>query len=307
MLIDDVPAPGQRYDVGGFRLHIDCKGKPNHLPTVIIEGGAGVSTPINYWLQQHLQDRVQVCRYDRAGLGWSDDSVTVRDADTIAGELHTLLAKAEIKPPYILAGHSLGGPLVRVYADHYPSEVAGLIFIDSSHPEQDERLYGSPPSNNTWIYTIARVLGELGLLLYLYDTEEQLEEGLPQHELVALRWMARNGRIGREGGKEGYSLPSVLDRAAQTTDFGSTPIRVFTAGPEVQGDVNGISGEKFTEIWRALQAELSTLSTDGKHFIVEGATHMSIVTTRRYAKVVTEEIHRVLDVMEHRRSLPGKK
>jgi pimeloyl-ACP methyl ester carboxylesterase len=54
----------------------------------------------------------------------------------IVYELHTGLAKAEIKPPFVLVGHSLGGLLVRKYAREYPKEVAGLVLVDSSHEDQ---------------------------------------------------------------------------------------------------------------------------------------------------------------------------
>ncbi len=81
-----------------------------------------------------------MCSYDRAGLGWSDSSADPRDAQHMVHELHALLEAAHIAPPYVLAGHSLGGLLILAYTRRYPDEVAGLVFLDSSHPQQKARL-----------------------------------------------------------------------------------------------------------------------------------------------------------------------
>jgi pimeloyl-ACP methyl ester carboxylesterase len=54
----------------------------------------------------------------------------------MALELHALLTKAGIPGPYILVGHSLGGPVARQFAVKYPAEVAGLVMVDSAHEQQ---------------------------------------------------------------------------------------------------------------------------------------------------------------------------
>ena len=51
-----------------------------------------------------------------------------------------MLHNARIPPPYILAGHSMGGYDVRLFAKFYRSEAAGMIFVDASHPEQVKRF-----------------------------------------------------------------------------------------------------------------------------------------------------------------------
>ena len=62
-----------------------------------------------------------------------------RTGAMIVAELHAVLKKADVQPPYVLVGHSLGGLYLSLYARTYPEEVAGLILVDSSHPEQIER------------------------------------------------------------------------------------------------------------------------------------------------------------------------
>lgn len=302
LFMADVPPPGKLYDVGGFNLHMHCEGERNDLPAVIVETGAGTPTPSYFWLQQHLKDRVQVCRYDRAGLGWSDDSVTPRDADTVVSELHALLAAADVQPPYVMAGHSLGGPLIRVFADHYPEEVVGLVFIDASHPHQIERME-LPEDMGASSNTVMEVLGDLGLLPYVLDLMG-VSEGLAPEQQQAVRWMSRNGRAARESTKEMRDVATVFNRAKQTGPFGDMPIRVFTAGAQPAVMPEDELYKRMYEIWPVLQKELAELSSKGKQVTIADANHGSINTVEAYAKIVAGGVHEILDEIEQAQAEP---
>src|SRR5215216_6481063 len=129
--------PGEMVDVSTHTLHINCLGEGS--PTVILEAAnLGMSA---HWVrvQQQVAKATRVCAYDRAGLGWSERGPEPRDARKISSELHTLLKDAGIEGPYVLVGHSYGGLYVRMYAARYPNQVAGLVLVDSSHPEQFTR------------------------------------------------------------------------------------------------------------------------------------------------------------------------
>lgn len=100
--------------VDGLQMHIDCSGTGS--PAVVLEAAA--SAPWSVWrkVQPELSKVTMVCSYDRAGHGWSEPRKGRRDAETIVRELHLLLDKAGVKPPFVLAGHSAGGLYVREYA-----------------------------------------------------------------------------------------------------------------------------------------------------------------------------------------------
>jgi pimeloyl-ACP methyl ester carboxylesterase len=119
------PPIGQMVDIGGYRLHMHVEGEGT--PTVILDAGAG-GIGLSWELVRPAIAKVtRVVTYDRAGLGWSDPSPKPRKADvTMAEELHTMLVNANIPAPYILVGHSLGGPVARQFAAKYTNEVAGL-------------------------------------------------------------------------------------------------------------------------------------------------------------------------------------
>ena len=124
--------PGQLVDVGGHRLHLNCTGTGS--PTVVLEPGAGMSSSTMGWIAPAVARDTRVCVYDRAGRGWSDPADTTQDATQIATDLHTLLQRANVPGPYVLAGHSFGGLYALTYAAQYPGEVAGMVLIDSTAP-----------------------------------------------------------------------------------------------------------------------------------------------------------------------------
>ena len=133
------PPPGTLVDVGGHRLHMRCVGPSDSRATVILEaGGGGFSS---HWsrVQELLAPRVRSCAYDRAGLGWSEPGPAPRTMKQEVFELHELLDAAKIRGPLVLVGHSIGGLLVRLYAERYGNDVAGVVLVDPTH--EDDVLY----------------------------------------------------------------------------------------------------------------------------------------------------------------------
>ena len=86
-------------------------------------------------VQPEVSKLTRTVSYDRAGIGWSAPGPEPRDARQIAKELHIALGNAGLPPPFILVGHSFGGPFIRVFADIYPREVSGMVLVD---PTQEE-------------------------------------------------------------------------------------------------------------------------------------------------------------------------
>jgi pimeloyl-ACP methyl ester carboxylesterase len=127
-----LPAPGRLVDVGGWRLHLNCTGeaKPDQ-PRVILESGVGDFSVEWSLVQPGVAGFARVCSYDRAGDGWSELGPHPRTFHQIVYELHTLLANAGERPPYVLVGHSYGGWLVRLYQTTYPTEVAGMVLVEA--------------------------------------------------------------------------------------------------------------------------------------------------------------------------------
>jgi len=88
----------------------------------------------------------QTVEYERAGLGKSQDFTGPRTIAQMTSDLHTLLQALQLRPPYVLVGHSLGGALIQAYAAAYPEEIAGLVLVDPEDGRLIDRLHSTLPS-----------------------------------------------------------------------------------------------------------------------------------------------------------------
>jgi pimeloyl-ACP methyl ester carboxylesterase len=148
----------QFVDVGGYKLRLQVAGAG--MPTVVLDYGLGGS--IENWnnVFPEVARFTRVVAYDRAGYGNSELGLEPRSQTQLATELHTLLHRAGIAPPYVLVGHSLGGANIRAFAHLFKDEVAGLVFVDpfneniftsqsekereAAMAQQEEALKGAP-------------------------------------------------------------------------------------------------------------------------------------------------------------------
>ena len=162
------PPPGRLVDLGTHRLHLLESGRGG--PTVVLE--AGLMSTVLSWseLYRSLAASFRVVTYDRAGLGWSDLGPMPRTADRIVDELHALLQRAAIPPPYVLVGHSFGGLTMPLFAARFPGEVAGMVLVDPVAPAE-----WNPPSEHDLkqtrigakICSRAAVLARFGLIRFV--------------------------------------------------------------------------------------------------------------------------------------------
>lgn len=120
-------AMGQRVDIGGRSMYLDCRG--SGTPTVILESGMGVGAAGWSAVHDGIAATTRTCAYDRAGLGASDPRGrhTVGDA---AADLRALLSAASESAPFVVVGHSLGEVYARVFADRYRADTVGLVLVD---------------------------------------------------------------------------------------------------------------------------------------------------------------------------------
>jgi pimeloyl-ACP methyl ester carboxylesterase len=121
-------------DLGGHRLHVNCTGKGS--PTVVVENGLGDFSFDWVLVQSRVSRFTGVCTYDRAGYAWSDPGPKPRTFAQLNLELRDALSKLGEPGPFVLVGHSYGGPVVRNFATTYPHEVAGMVLVDASFEGQ---------------------------------------------------------------------------------------------------------------------------------------------------------------------------
>ena len=129
------PKPlGELIDIGGWNLHLFGQGVTNsNAPTVIFENGIRGFSFDWFFVQSKVASFAKAYSYDRAGSAWSDLGPRPHTMQQSVYNLHTLLEKAQVKPPYILVGASHGGLLARLFAQAYPDEVSGMVLVDAGY------------------------------------------------------------------------------------------------------------------------------------------------------------------------------
>lgn len=132
--------PSGRFKVGAYRLYLTCAGSGKL--TVVLDGGLSEDHSVAWSFVSYYTRvlRTRVCAYDRYGLGSSDGAsvgLKTRTIDTSASDLHALLKKAGLKPPYLFSAQSMGGLIDRAYARRYPKDVAGMVLFDTAPDDWD--------------------------------------------------------------------------------------------------------------------------------------------------------------------------
>lgn len=118
----------------------------NRLPAVVLQ--AGLQDGKSAWAKvlPALARDHRVIAFDRPGHADNPPTNAPRDPCTIAAEQRAHLQAAQVPPPYILVGHSLGGLYQFVYAKRYPEDVAGLVLLDPTHPKHWETMQQEAPT-----------------------------------------------------------------------------------------------------------------------------------------------------------------
>ncbi|WP_257350984.1 alpha/beta fold hydrolase [Pseudalkalibacillus decolorationis] len=135
-----VSEAGHKVDIGSIKLYCELLGDKNDGPTFVFDSGYAWSLFNWNSIRDEVSEFARMFIYDRAGIGKSEKDQRYRHSKQSVENLHTLLQNANVKPPYVLVGHSFGGLNVRLFANTYPEEIAGVILLDSCHEDQNKVL-----------------------------------------------------------------------------------------------------------------------------------------------------------------------
>jgi pimeloyl-ACP methyl ester carboxylesterase len=259
------PMEGRLLDVGGRKMHIDCTGEGS--PTVILDSGLGDSYLSWRKVQPQIAKFTRVCSYDRAGLGYSDPGSEPRTSKVIAEELHALLQTATVSPPYVIVGHSMGGYDVRVYTSLYRNEILGMVLVDASHPDQENRF---PPElrnmEGSWHREAQFIVSTMPIgiprLLGLCEND-------PETRAADCNWHSA-----REQVAEINAFPASAAETAITGSLSDLPLAVLSHDPDKpSSDLPPDLAKPTKEAWEKMQEELAHLSTRGTQTVAKNSAH----------------------------------
>lgn len=289
-------APGKLIDVGGWRLHLHCTGEARaSQPTVILESGAGDFSVEWSLVQPGVARFARVCSYDRAGMGWSDLGPHPRTMHQIVWELHTLLDRGGVRPPYVLVGQSYGGLLVRLFASTYPTEVVGMVLIDPGSDDPIRVIGNNPPVRSSKLAT-GKPIPAVQTSNPLHDSDikgklrDQIEAGArslaahpndpPRDKLPPDAQRMRAWALGtvkhivagvNPWEVEAEELAGLrAERAKSEYPYGDMPLVVLTRGLTDDGRPDTTAG---AEEHRKEQAPLAKLSRSGRQIIATHSGH----------------------------------
>jgi len=108
--------------------------------TIVLLSGAGMTLEGWSALYPAIERLGRVFAWNRFGVRGSADPAVPLDGATVVACLRELLGRAGLAPPYVLVGHSLGGLFANLFARLHPAEVAAVLFLEATHPRDDEVL-----------------------------------------------------------------------------------------------------------------------------------------------------------------------
>jgi pimeloyl-ACP methyl ester carboxylesterase len=258
---EQLSQPGKLVDIGTHRLHIFCVGSGQ--PTVVIDSGLGGNSLEWIRVQRSLAPHVQVCSYDRAGYGWSEPGPRPRTSSRIVDELFALLKKADVAGPYVLVGHSFGGYTMQLFANRYPDQTAGLVLVDSSHPEQFERFLAPPIKVNLAPSGRNRIM--------MLSPAPPLHKNLPEEVRHTVQALNLRAETRAAMGDELLDFRLSAKQVRNARELPNVPLVVLTRGKRVWPLTD--RGQHMERLWAQLQVELASGVQQVTHIIAAGSGH----------------------------------
>ena len=298
------PQVGRSVDIGGRSLNIYCSGEGG--PVVILDTGGSAPGYENLLFQRKVAEFTRACWFDRAGLGWSDPSPVEQTSAAIAEDLHALLHAAREVPPFVLVGASFSGFNVRVFAGKYPSEVAGVVLVDSAHEDQyryEPRVTLAPfnrlPKQIRNLLCagvpLAARVGLVRFLLQRSGPRRDAPAGFTADQAATLHGLELQTKSFVAAAVCNFE-EKVSTQMRAAGNMGDCPLIVLTAGQpfrtgEPEADRELVA---FHEMWvHQFQAQLARLSTRGQQVIVENSGHA--IDAEAVLKAIHEVVTQIRD------------
>jgi pimeloyl-ACP methyl ester carboxylesterase len=248
-------------ELGAGRVQLHCSGpSPDRgEPTVILDAGLGDSALVWSRLQPMVAEDLAVCSYDRPGYGDSDAAMPPRTSAVLVGELHRVLDRAGIAPPYLLVGHSFGGWNMQLFAARYPRDSAGLVLVDSSQVNQ-----------------IARYQNELGVRIapigvFHISISSYVPPNLPPAEAAQARALGHDPVTWRTAHHELAGFRESERQVAAAPPLSDIPIVVISRGARIGASADYPADSE--RLWRRLQQEYVDAHPGAVHFIARDSGH----------------------------------
>ncbi len=256
-------------------------------PAVVILPGAS-AVGLDYLnIHDRISEFTTSVLYDRGGTGWSDPVHLPRTAAEVATELHDLLRAAGLPGPYLLAAHSLGGAYARRFAQLFPDQVAGFLYLDPFFEDTDSYLPERLHLANVRQPDPGR-LGQALMRPFARRMYRQMFAGWPdglRQELIERHVSAAWWQVGVRERSTMAELAGELHRGGPVPDRPSIVLTATGIDPGLRLLMSPASLRAMTEGNSRLYAALAASSSHGELRALDGARHSTLTTDQAGAVV----------------------
>ena len=298
--------PGRLLDLGGHRLHVHCTGSGR--PVVVVENGLGDFSFDWVLVQTRVSRFTRICTYDRAGYAWSDPGPKPRTFAQINLELRDALRKLGERGPFVLVGHSFGGPVVRQFAADYPDPTAGMVLVDSVFEDQRVPIRGRAVRLRDG--AVGKPFPPPREAMSDADRPARLEnprsgptqpldpvfQHLPPNERRLRVWAAAQPALAdaedsqREWSTESFAL---MHAGQHVGILGTIPLIVLTRAQGGYADDLDVSAAELDRERKEGQARLASLSTNSKQLVLDCGHSMHLEAPASVAAAIREVVQAV--------------
>ncbi|MEV6523068.1 alpha/beta hydrolase [Longispora sp. NPDC051575] len=287
------PPVGGFQELDGRRLFVHTSGTGG--PAVVFLPGASAIGLDYFGLQQLVAEFSTAVVYDRAGTGFSDDAELPRTGEAVATELRELLAAQGIPGPYVLVAHSLGGAYAHRFAQLYPEDVAGLVWLDAFHREWDALLPAEAslaageemaPSEEQLRQALPFIRDMVGAMFVDFPAEVR-EAAVDYH--VSDRWI----QVGIVERASTTALAAELNAGPGMPDVPVVALTPLGVDPVQASLMSAETLQKVHDGKSRLDANLVGQVTHGEQRVLSDTNHSQLITER--ADAVVAAIRDVVD------------
>jgi pimeloyl-ACP methyl ester carboxylesterase len=281
------PPPGRIVTTSRGNMHVHQLGYG--VPPIILEAGIAASSLNWSILQPKLAALASTFSYDRAGFGWSTSTGRQCRLSQMAEELHQWIDTLRVPKPYVLVGHSYAAYILRVYAQRFPEELAGIILIDPLTPEEwikPRRFQRWQLRRGVWFSRVGAALGSIGVNRFCLWLLQRGNSAVPRRVLSVFG--ARASETGHRILGELAKLPPETVRLIRErwshAEFFLTMARYIRTLPAAAAEasqsqvpahipVTVISGAHQPPVRMAEHQAVAAHSLHGRHLVAANSAH----------------------------------
>ncbi|MEV8595274.1 alpha/beta fold hydrolase [Streptomyces sp. NPDC052012] len=265
----------------GNELVYETGGPDSDAPVLVFCAGLASTSEHFAWITERFAHGSEhaVVSYARAGYAASrrNSKAPYELAESVDDLEDLVCAVVPENRKVVLVGHSLGGELIRRLAQRIPERLAGLVYLDPSHPAELQRSDRQRAGAKDLRVTLAHVARYTRLGTGILMSRPGWVDRLPPAYREKVFAQYTDARLWIAGKREWLAVEKEFTEFTGAIEPLTTPPLIIAAQQTVDQDPEQFL--LYNELARAHQGH----GERGGVEVIEGADHDSMLTEARYA------------------------